>query len=304
MKRPLIRVALAVAVACPAAQAADALTVCLNKDNAPFSLKKDGKEEGFDVAMAGAVAQELGRPLEIRWYQKERRSRGPVSVKTSVLVASGTCDLVGGFPLVQSSLERPANGEEASLPPVDGLPDDSRAKKYKGAPLLASRAYHFAGMTAVLGEKVSGSIASLDDLKPYRLAHRPASIGDLIMMAYKQGALVANTSHVNPDVDPLDAVARGEADATITESHRFDLYRVQNPQSPLRASGMLIPVGFNIGFVSTESHAGLMADVNKAIDNLVKSGKAEAIARDLKLSWTAPQAPDVRTGLGLEQYAK
>lgn len=304
MKRALISAALSFAIVAPAAFAADALTVCLNKDNEPFSLKKGGKEEGFDVAIAGAVARQLGRPLEIKWYQKERRSRGPVSVKTSVLVESGVCDLVGGFPLVQSSLERPGAGEEATLPPVDGVPDDMRAKKIKGAPLQASRAYHFAGMTPVLGPSVSGTIASLDDLKPYRMAHRPASIGDLIAMAYKGGALVGKTSHVNPDVDPLDAVARGEADVTLAETHRFDMYKVQNPQTPLRASGLLVPVGFNLGFVTTERHADLLASVNKALDTLVRSGEAETIARDAKLSWTAPQSPDVRTGLGLEQFAK
>ena len=103
---------------------ANALTVCLNRDNAPFSQKKDGKESGFDLLVAQAVAKQLGKPLEIKWYEKERRSRGPVSVKTSVLVESGVCDLVGGFPLVQSSLERPGAGEEATLPPVDGLPDE------------------------------------------------------------------------------------------------------------------------------------------------------------------------------------
>lgn len=86
MKRALISAALSFAIVAPAAFAADALTVCLNKDNEPFSLKKGGKEEGFDVAIAGAVARQLGRPLEIKWYQKERRSRGPVSVKTSVQI--------------------------------------------------------------------------------------------------------------------------------------------------------------------------------------------------------------------------
>lgn len=304
MKRSLIGAALSFAVACPAAFAADALTVCLNKDNEPFSLKKDGKEQGFDVAIAGAVARQLGRPLEIKWYQKERRSRGPVSVKTSVLVESGVCDLVGGFPLVQSSLERPGAGEEATLPPVEGMADDMRSKKIKGAPLMPSRAYHFAGMTPVLGPAVSGKITSLDDLKPYRMAHRPASIGDLIAMAYKGGALAGKTSHVNPDVDPLDAVARGEADVTLTEMHHFDMYKVQNPQTTLRASGLLVPVGFNLGFVTTERHADLLASVNKALDTLVSSGEADKIASDAKLTWTAPQAPDVRTGLGLEQFAK
>ena len=37
------------------AAAAEPLTVCLNKDNQPFSSVKDGKESGFDVAVARGV---------------------------------------------------------------------------------------------------------------------------------------------------------------------------------------------------------------------------------------------------------
>ncbi len=302
---------LAVASVATCASAADAsadpnaLTVCLNKDNAPFSSKKDGKEAGFDVLVAQAVAKQLGKPLEIKWYEKERRSRGPVSVKASVLVNGGVCQLVGGYPLLQSSLDRPAAGDSATLPPVDGIPVENRKQAIKGSQLFPSHAYHFAGVTAVLGARVTEQkIESLDDLKPYKIGNRPAAIGDLIAMAYKQGLLVKNITHVDVQSEPLDALSKGEFDVTIIEAHKFDTYRAENPQTALRASGLMLPVGFNLGFVTTEEHAELLKAVNAAIDALAKSGDMDKAGRASNVSYMAPQQPAVRNGLGLEKIAQ
>lgn len=282
----------------------DALTVCLNKDNEPFSFMKGGQGGGFDVAVAQAVARELKRPLEIRWYEKERRRRGPISVKTSVLVNAGVCQLVGGFPLVQSSLERPGGGEETTLPPVDGLSEDSRKKPVKGSQLRASNGYHFAGMTPILGSRVTADVKSLDDLQSYRLGHRPASSGDLIAMAYKKGMLLKNATHVDIQTDPFDAVERGDFDVTIAEQHGFDLYRAEHPKTTLRSSGLVVPVGFNLGFVTTDAHAALLGEVNAALDTLLKSGELEKAAQSAHLTFVPPTQPYVRPGLGLEKMAE
>lgn len=286
------------------ASAAEPLTVCLNKDNPPFSSVRDGKESGFDAVVARAVAKQLDRPLEIRWYQKERRSRVPVSLKASVLLTSGVCDLVGGFPLVQSSLERPTGVDETVLPPVDGLPDEKRQNPVKGAQLMPSAPYHFAGVTPVLGPKVQGDVKTLDDLQPCRIGNRPASIGDLIAMAYKQGILLKNVSHVDARDEPFDAMLRGDFDVTLVEAHKFDTYRAENPQTPLRASGLVLPVGFNLGFVSTAEHAELLKAVDAAIAGLIGSGEIARAAASVNLSWSAPHQPAVRSGLGLENFVK
>ncbi len=284
---------------------ANALTVCLNKDNAPFSSKKDGKEGGFDLLVAQAVAKQLGKPLEVKWYEKERRSRGPVSVKASVMVTSGVCQLVGGYPLLQSSLERPGGGETATLPPIDGIPAENRKQAIKGSQLSASQPYHFAGVTPILGANVSQQkLESLDELKSYKIGNRPAAIGDLIGMAYKQGMLVKNLAHVDVQVDPLDALAKGDFDVTIIEAHRFDIYRAEHPQTTLRASGMVLPVGFNLGFVTTDEHAELLKAVSAAVEALTKSGEMEKTARAAGITYIAPQQPAVHTGLGLERIAQ
>ncbi len=304
------RLALFVGTACLSASMAQAasdaapLSVCLNKDNAPFSFANEGAQAGFDVAVAQAVAAKLGRPLELRWYQKERRSRGSVAVKTSVLVNAGVCQLVGGFPLIQASLERPASGEQTTLPPVDGMPDESRKKPLSGSQLFPSHGYHFAGVTLVLGPRVQGEIRTLDELKPYRIGNRPASPGDLITMAYKQGLLLKNATHVDIQSDPFTELQNGSFDVTIAEMHRFDEYRVKNPQAPLRDAGMALPVGFNLGFVTTAEHADLLRQVNVALETLLQEGELARAASAAGLSFSAARTPYVRTGLGIEKLAE
>ncbi len=292
-------------VAADSAADANALTVCLNKDNAPFSQKKDGKESGYDLMVAQVVAKQLGKSLEVKWYEKERRSRGPVSVKASALINAGVCQLIGGYPLLQSSLDRPGAGESATLPPVDGIPPENRKQSIKGSQLFPSQPYHFAGVTPVLGARVTQQkLESLDELKPYNIGNRPAAIGDLIAMAYKQGLLVKNVMHVDIQSEPLDALSKGEFDVTIIEAHKFDTYRADNPQTTLRASGLVLPVGFNLGFVTTEEHAELLKAVSAAVDSLAKSGEIEKTARAAGITYIAPQQPAVHTGLGLEKIAQ
>ncbi len=123
-------------------------------------------------------------------------------------------------------------------------------------------------------------------------------------MAYKQGLLVKNITHVDVQSEPLDALSKGEFDVTIIEAHKFDTYRAENPQTALRASGLMLPVGFNLGFVTTEEHAELLKAVNAAIDALAKSGDMDKAGRASNVSYMAPQQPAVRNGLGLEKVAQ
>ncbi|MGB4344825.1 MAG: hypothetical protein WBJ21_00350 [Burkholderiaceae bacterium] len=307
----LLALAVAVCSLCGsvAALAADpdavaSLTVCLNKDNAPFSFKKESGPGGFDYLLAQAVAQQLGKSLEVKWYEKERRSRGPVSVKTSVLINAGVCELVGGFPLIQSSLDRPS-GESASLPPIDGMTPENPKRSIAGSQLMASAPYHFAGVTAVLGPKMAlQKLESLDQAKSYQLGNRPASIGDLIAMSYKKGLLINNIVHVGMQDDPLDALARSEFDLSLIEAHKFDRYLQENPATLLRSSGLYFPVGFNIGFVSTAEHSALLAAVSAVVEEMRKEGRLEKIARSAAMTFIVPQSPAVRTGLGLEQFTQ
>jgi ABC-type amino acid transport substrate-binding protein len=280
------------------------LTICLNKDNAPFSFKKEGAAGGYDYLVAQSVAKQLGKTLDVKWYEKERRSRGAVSVKASVLINAGVCQLVGGYPLIQSSLDRPS-GEATTLPPVDGIAPENRKQSINGSQLVASSPYHFAGITVVLGAAIPlQKLTSLDELQPYKIGNRPASMGDLITMSYKKGLLIANIIHVGMQAEPLDALSKAEFDVVLIESHKFDTYRQDNPQTLLRSSGLFLPVGFNLGFVTTEEHSELLTAVNAAVERLEKNGELDKLARSVGLTYIPSLSPAVRPGLGLQQMTQ
>ena len=286
-------------------QEADALVVCLNKDNPPFSFSKGDAEGGFDYRVAQAVAQELGKTLSVRWYEKERRSRVSVSVKTSVMINAGVCQLVGSYPLIQSSLEREAGADSTTLPPIKGLPAERRDELIKSSSLVAGPAYYFTGITAVFGPNTPhATLTSLDDLKPYKIGNRPSSIGDLITMAYQKGALIKNVVHVDARLEPLDALSRSEFDVALVEAHKLDAYLASHPQAGLRASGLMLPVGFNLGFVSTQAHADLLREVGIAVAKLQENGALHKAAQASGLTYIPPANPAVRSGLGLEKMTQ
>ena len=171
--------------------------------------------------------------------------------------------------------------------------------------LIAGPAYYFAGITPVLDPHVPQvTLAGLDDLRPYKIGNRPSSIGDLMTMAYKKGVLIQNVQHVDARLDPLDALSRSELDVTLTEAHKFDVYLAAHPQSALRASGLMLPVGFNIGFVGTQAHAGLLGEIETAIATLLENGALHKAAQDTGLTYIPPASPAVGAGLGLEKMTQ
>lgn len=306
LRRALPLALLAATGALPAqAAAGDTLSVCLNRNNPPFSARQGEQGSGFDWRVAQAVAQRLGKTLEVRWYDKERRSRVPVSAKTSALISAGVCQLVGGYPLIASSLAVSGPAVTTTLPPIDGLDAEQRNRSYESRALVAGAPYLFAGITVVLAPGVNAEgLQSLDDVAALRIGNRPSSIGDLIVMAYRQGALINSAAHIDARDEPFDALLRGEFDLTFTEMHSFDRYRATHPDTPLRTAALMLPVGFNLGFVTTDEHAGLLEAVNAALHTLAQDGALHHAARDAGLTYLAPQPPAVRAGLGLENLTK
>jgi mxaJ protein len=96
VKRILLAALLFLAGACTQAFAADALRVCADPDNLPYS-RADGS--GFENRIAQLVAADLGRPLEYAWLPDVR---GFVR-KT---LGAQLCDVIVGVP---AHFERTAN---------------------------------------------------------------------------------------------------------------------------------------------------------------------------------------------------
>ena len=84
-------------LAAQAAQAAEPLTVCMAEDNPPLSYQVKGEDRGLDVRIAGAVADEVGRPLRIVFFESKYERETTLSQEVNALLSSGVCELASGY---------------------------------------------------------------------------------------------------------------------------------------------------------------------------------------------------------------
>ncbi len=230
------------------------LRICLNEDLSPFSVSNKQGSAGFDLMTAQALANRLGRPLAIQWYESKLDAEASSTVEANALLSDGRCNLVAGYPLVKDALGKPGI-ERARLPGFRGAQPTDRRRFVELGTLSPTIPYHFAGLTVVLGEKAKErQIARLADLEGLNLTAEVGTLGDAILMSFDHGRFVSKIAHVVPGRGHLFvSLESGEADATLIPVHRFDAYRIKHPDSKLAPSGYYLPIGFNMGFVGLAS---------------------------------------------------
>ena len=163
-------VSIALAGAMPA-RADGTLRVCLDANIPPLSSKRDDEAHGFDLAVAQAVAQRLGRKLDIQWFESEVDEDSNPAEEANALLSDGRCQLVAGYPLFASALGEPQS-ERSKLPDYEGAKREDWRRWVRLNKLVASRGYRFAPLVVVLGPRVVdrhvSSLGDLKDLEPVR----------------------------------------------------------------------------------------------------------------------------------------
>ena len=168
MKRALL-LACSLAWLASAAQG-QPLTICLEKADPPLSSLSGGQWSGFDVLASQALAARMGRTLTLRWFAAGDydADHSPVT-ETDALLASGLCDLVGGYGFYADALGRP-DVATGTLPRTQGAPPDWRRRRVPLGTLVASHALRFAPMALILAPSVANRpIRRLADLKGLRV---------------------------------------------------------------------------------------------------------------------------------------
>ena len=167
MRGRLAALGLAALLAAPAttAWAADPLSVCLDEDRPPLSVHHRGKPDaGFDVLLAQAIADRLGRPLRIQWFESKLDEDSSPQLEANALLSDGRCSLVGGYAMTMDSLVVPGM-KTARLPDFTGATRDDRRRRVALGVLAPSRPYVYSPMTVVLGPKARGrKINDIGDL--------------------------------------------------------------------------------------------------------------------------------------------
>jgi ABC-type amino acid transport substrate-binding protein len=284
-----------IATAPPARAADEPLRVCLDEDLPPLSMHHRGKPgTGFDVALARAVAQGLGRRLEIQWFESKLDEDASPALEANALLSDGRCSLVGSYAFTQDSLVVPGV-KTAKLPDFDGATRDDRRRRVPIGVLVPTRPYMFSSLTVVLGRQArERHIADIGDLAGLRLAIESGTLGDAILMTYDKGRLIDSITHLVPGRDDLlGALEQGRFDATLLDIRRFDAYRMAHPDTTLMGSGYLYPIGANRGYVGLASNPDLIAEVNKVLAGLQASGKLAEFGQATGLTYLPPREPDV-----------
>ena len=313
--RPSLAAALAFAVfvtiACEAAPVraddanADTLRICLNEDLPPYSVRHGDTGGGYDFFISEALAKRLGRHLAVQWFESKLDEESSASIEANALLSDGHCQLLAGFPLTRDALAKPGF-ETARMPGFAGAKAADRRRRVTLGVLAATRPYHFAAFTVVLGSKAAERhVAGLGDLDGVSLGIEAGTFGDAILMTYGHGRLIAQITHQVPGHgELLPGLERGDYDATLLAVHRLDAYRIDHPDTKLRTTGYYFPIGFNMGFVGLTSEHGLIERANAAFGDMLKEGEAAALAQSAHMTYLPPRQPDILEGITMSDLAK
>jgi ABC-type amino acid transport substrate-binding protein len=280
-----------------AAHAADPqpLRVCLDEDRPPLSAHRKGKPDaGFDVTLAQAIADKLGRPLKIQWFETKLDEEASPQMEANALLSDGRCALLGGYALTKDSLVAPGM-KTARMPDFEGASREDRRRRVELGVLAPSQPYVYSPMTVVLGKKARGrKISDIGDLAGLRLAIESGSLGDAILMTFDKGRLIDSITHLVPGrEDLLEAVNRGDFDATLLDLGRFDAHRAAHPDTEITASGYYYPIGANRGYVGLASDPALIEAVNKALTELAAEGRIAEFGKAAGLTYLPPREPAI-----------
>ena len=299
----MVGAAILTAISAMPVAADELLKICLDEDLPPLSAHHKGAPDtGFDVALAEAIAKQLGRPLEIQWFESKLDEDSSPALEANALLSDGRCALVGSYALTSDSLVVPGV-KTAKLPDFDGATRDDRKRRVALGVLAPSQPYMYSPLTIVLGPKARDRrITDIGDLAGLRIGIESGTLADAILMNFGNGRLIGDISHLVPGrSDLLGALERGEFDATLLDLRRFDAYRVAHPDTKLAGSGYYYPIGANRGYVGLASEAGLLAAVNKVLSDLQTQGATAELARAAGLTFLPPREPAV---LGGDQLQK
>src|SRR6185369_11036234 len=125
------------------------LTVCIAEDNEPLSYMRKGQPKGFDVRIAQAIADELGRPLKIVPFETEYERESTLAREVNALLSSNVCELASGFPLLNEDIGG-VPGAPARTPDYPGAKRFRERPFIALRPLTASRPYQGMALVAVL----------------------------------------------------------------------------------------------------------------------------------------------------------
>jgi len=289
--------ALVTGVAAAGLACAQPLTVCMAEDNAPLSYPVDKETRGLDVRVAGAVADALGRKLQIVPFESKYERESTLTHEVNALLSSGVCEMASGFALMSGDLGAPSR-------PTARVPDYPGAKRRPLRPwvplgtLIPSVPYHAMAMALVVRDpaRKSATLASLGDA---RIGVVTGTLAGTVVTLYRNGKLRPQIVSLSQNEDLLAELEKGSFETALVTLDRFDAWRLGHPASVLERASYTHPLRINIGFVARSEAAELIAAVDKIIKAAIASGELKRWSEASGVSWVEPIEPWVSGAIGL-----
>jgi len=268
------------------------LRVCLEDGSPPYSYKFGKRKGGFDLMLAGRIAEMLNMDLQIQWYESEDDDEVVPIYEINTLLSADYCDFLGGFALIASNLAKPIQ-PTAALPDYDGMKRSERGRRVTMGELTATAPYIRAGLTVILGAKNTGkSVAKLSDLAGLRVGAEVSTLSSALLLRYQGGLLADDSRHFTPG-DIFKELEKGTVDAALVERHRFDRHLARNPNTKLTASKYLHSIAYNLSFAVLKGSEAPIQSVNEIINQLIKNGEMAKVAAAAGISFIPPAEPYV-----------
>lgn len=285
--------ALALGLACAAwANKPEPLKVCMAEGNSPLSYASAREPRGLDVAIAQAIASEMGRPLKAVLFESQYERETTLAQEVNAMLSSGVCDLASGFALFAADLGAPSR-------PSARAPDHEGAKPRRQRPfvplgrLAASRAYHAMAMGVVTRDPGT-RVDSLADLQGFRVGAVTGTLAGSALVLYRNGVLQKGLVTLSQRENLLEALESGRFDATLTPLNKYDAYRLAHPGTRIARAAYVHPLRINLGFVGIESEPAAILAANRVIERALAGGDLGRWAGAAGATWIRPEAPDIQ----------
>ena len=301
--RALIAALLSLCAAPAALAQSPPLVVCVAEDNEPLSYQRDHKPRGFDVRVAQAIADELGRPLKIVPFETEFEKESTLAREVNALLSSNVCELASGFPLLREDLGT-VPGSPARTPDYPGAKRFRERPFIPLQPLSASRPYQGMALVAVLRREAARKVERLSDLKGLRIGNVAGTLSSALLVMYRNGMLRGDLVSLPQRGETVfELMLANKLDAGVVAAGLYDAWKLEHPDGPLTLTEYRRPLGINLGFVAAPQGADALRAASRVIERALDKGDLAAWAQAEGVSWLRPTEPDVSRAPALHQLA-
>ena len=233
-------VLMSTAIFATACGGSDALVLCTDAPYPPMEMEIDGEFTGFDIELMRAIADELGRDLEVN-------NIGFDPITSGLAMESGECEIAAAS--ITITEEREANIDFSDP--------------------------YFTADQSLLVAADSG-IANLAGFAGKNLGVQTGTTGEMYANENDPGATII--SFENPG-DIFTALAAGEVEGVLQDIVPNAEYALNNPGDALLVETFPTDESYGLA-VKEEGSEDLLADVNEALATLRANGTYDKIYDD------------------------